>query len=104
MDKRVREISRFFVVPPRMFPLFVCARPRVNAPFYPQIPPAQYIQHTTLLQGFKDEDVGNSPGSRADTIQLTAKPLNPIAAPLAAVEGACFSVTGYLALTEQVTN
>ena len=38
------------------------------------------------------------------SVQLTAKPLNPIAAPLAAVEGACFSVTGYLALTEQVTS
>jgi len=26
MDKRVREISHFFVAPPRMFPLSVCAR------------------------------------------------------------------------------
>ena len=28
MDKRVREISRFFVVQPRVFPLSVRARPR----------------------------------------------------------------------------
>ena len=28
LDKRVREISRFFVVPPRVFPLSVRARPR----------------------------------------------------------------------------
>ena len=34
---------------------------------------------------------------RSNAIQLTAKPLNAIAAPLAAVEGAYFSVTGYRA-------
>ena len=28
MDKRVREISRFFVAPPHVFPLSVCARTR----------------------------------------------------------------------------
>ena len=50
------------------------------------------------------EAVLDQSSSKARAIQLTAKPLNPIAAPLAAVEGACFSVTGYLALTEQVTN
>ena len=26
MDKRLREISRFFVAPPRVFPLSICAR------------------------------------------------------------------------------
>ena len=59
---------------------------------------------------FKDKRRWPAPDGRMSlhgisvSIQLTAKPLNPIAAPLAAVEGACFSVTGYLALTEQVTN
>ena len=35
MDKRVREISRFFVAPPRVFHL------SVDRPYYPQIPPPQ---------------------------------------------------------------
>ena len=30
MEKRVREISRFFVAPPRVFPLSVRARPRTS--------------------------------------------------------------------------
>ena len=52
MDKRLREISRFFVAPPRVFPLSVCPRargPRVNANFYPKIPAAQYVGDVELL-------------------------------------------------------
>ena len=55
MDKRVREVSRFFVAPPRVFPLSVCERAQVHTPFYPQIPPAQYLSslssHLCILAG-----------------------------------------------------
>ena len=36
MDKRLREISRFFVAPPRVFPLSVCARARESTPIFIQ--------------------------------------------------------------------
>ena len=36
MDKRLREISRFFVAPPRVFPLSVCARARESTQIFNQ--------------------------------------------------------------------
>ena len=40
MDKRLREISRFFVAPPRVFPLSVCARARESTQIFIQ----KYLQ------------------------------------------------------------
>ena len=40
MDKRVREISRFFVAPQREFPPPSGAS---HGLFYPEIPPPQYL-------------------------------------------------------------